>query len=275
MSQSIFHYFIFFKFTMDVDFDDDNDLVPKLSCNYTKIIPVDEIKKYKKLYWGGNGLGDRFAQKKFNYSSIFSGNRIRTYSENLLDEIPKEELERFYKLQTTSSAQGIIGIFVHSKKEVSTQLRPIRKDIQKEITKRLCLNCNKRSDTVCDHKNDLYNDPRVLNCETQILEDFQPLCTSCNLQKRQICIEERRNKKIFSVKDYSTFEEYTFLFPWELTAYDEKDIDCKKGSYWYDIAEFNRKVKQYVKYIIEHLYDGLRKSKKFNDIRRQYNLGKF
>ena len=38
----------------------------------------------------------------------------------------------------------------------------------------------------CDHKNDLKNNKRVLIKETQILDDFQPLCKHCNDVKRAI-----------------------------------------------------------------------------------------
>jgi hypothetical protein len=36
------------------------ELVIQATNNFTKIISTNEIKeKYKELYWGGNGVGDR------------------------------------------------------------------------------------------------------------------------------------------------------------------------------------------------------------------------
>jgi hypothetical protein len=49
------------------------DLVIEVSDNFKKIISTSEIKeRYRELYWGGNGIGDRWANKKFNYTVIYS-----------------------------------------------------------------------------------------------------------------------------------------------------------------------------------------------------------
>ena len=64
--------------------------------------------------------------------------------------------------------------------------RPIRDDIHKYHKSTSCVVCGSQSDLVTDHKNDLYNDDRVLDIKTQTKEDFQCLCNHCNLQKRQI-----------------------------------------------------------------------------------------
>ena len=59
--------------------------------------------------------------------------------------------------------------------------RPIRDDIRKALKDQPCVVCGSRSSIVLDHKNDLYNDPRVLDTATQTIDDFQPLCNR-NLQ---------------------------------------------------------------------------------------------
>ena len=59
-----------------------------------------------------NGIGDRWANKKFNYTVIYS-KKIRLYSENNDDIIPLELLNKFLE---NNSGNGIIGIFVHSKR---------------------------------------------------------------------------------------------------------------------------------------------------------------
>ena len=64
--------------------------------------------------------------------------------------------------------------------------RPIRLDIHAHHKKVGCVVCGSHSDLVTDHKNDLYNDPRVLDAKTQTIDDFQCLCNHCNLQKRQV-----------------------------------------------------------------------------------------
>ena len=117
-----------------------------------------------------------------------------------------------------------------------------------KIRKQKCEYCDSKSDIVCDHRNDLYNDSRVLNNKTQELDDFQPLCNSCNLRKRQVCIDEKTNKKLYSAKNL--YKNYDFEFPWEKKVFDVKDINCKLDTYWYDKTEFQRKLELYSKYRI-------------------------
>ena len=71
----------------------------------------------------------------------------------------------------------------------------IRTDIRNAICKLPCVNCGRTDDIQCDHKNDLYNDPRVLNTHTQTKEDFQPLCNNCNLRKRAVSLKTVKDKK--------------------------------------------------------------------------------
>jgi hypothetical protein len=223
-----------------------NELVILATNNFTKILSTNEIKeKYKELYWGGNGVGDRWANKKFNYSVIYSKKQPCLYSENDNDEMPTELLNDFLK---TNKGVGIIGIFVHSKR-TNTQKRPINKDIHKEITKLSCVICETHN-TICDHKNDLYNDTRVLNIKTQLVSDFQPLCNHCNLQKRQICKIEEQTEKLYSAKNIQRYQIYDFEFPWEKKIFDKNDINCKNGTYWFDPVEFERNIYYYLSYVI-------------------------
>lgn len=223
-----------------------NELVIRATNNFTKILSTTEIKdKYTDLYWGGNGLGDRWANKKFNYSVIYSKKQPALYSENDCDKIPIEVLKQFLQ---TNKGNGIIGIFVHSIR-INKQQRPINKNIQKKITSLSCVVCGTQQ-TICDHKNDLYNDIRVLSLETQLINDFQPLCNHCNLQKRQICKLEEQTKKLFSAKNIQRYTVYPFEFPWEKKAFDKNDINCKNGTYWFDPIEFDRNIYYYSVYVI-------------------------
>jgi 5-methylcytosine-specific restriction endonuclease McrA len=222
--------------------DEIEELVIKLSENFTKVISTEEIKKYSQLYWGGNGVGDRWANKKFNYSVIYSNKEPKTYSENDDDNIPETKLEDFIK---NNKGKGIIGIYVYG---IRTKIskRTIKQEISKKIKSNSCVICGTKSDIICDHKNDLYNDARVLNTKTQVLDDFQPLCNHCNLQKRQICKEEERNKKIYSAKNIARYNKYQFEFPWEKKVFDKNDINCKQDTYWFDPVEFDNKIYIYL-----------------------------
>ena len=103
--------------------------------------------------------------------------------------------------------------------------------------------CGNKRNIECDHKNDFYNDKRVLSIHTQIIDDFQPLCRQCNLRKRGICQIEHKEKKLFSAKELPEFDEYDFEFTWEKKSYDINDKNCKKDTFWYDPKEFRRKVR--------------------------------
>ena len=223
-----------------------DELVIQATNNFTKILSTNEIKEnYKGLYWGGNGVGDRFANKKFNYSVIYSKKQPSLYSENDDDKIPEDLLNEFLQ---NNKGVGIIGIFVHSIRK-NIQKRPIRKNIQKETTSLSCIICGTH-DTICDHKNDLYNDMRVLSLETQLISDFQPLCNHCNLQKRQVCKTEEQTEKIYSAKNIQRYKIYSFEFPWEKKVFDRNDINCKNGTYWFDPVEFDKNIYYYSVYVI-------------------------
>jgi len=215
--------------------------VEKLSHGYTRIISIDEIKENPSLYWGGNGVGDRWAKKKFNYT-VIRNNKTHTYSENE-DEVPYDVLHSF---RETNKGKGIIGIYVHSMR-TNIQKRPIRADIRNTIINRECVVCGSKSDIICDHKNDLYNDLRVLQLDTQVLSDFQSLCNHCNLQKRQICKEERESGELYSAKRIPRLQCYPFEFTWEKKAFDVNDINCKTDTYWFDPVAFEHKIYCYLR----------------------------
>jgi len=251
-----------------------DEMVVRATCNFTKILSTSEIKaNYVELYWGGNGVGDRWARQKFNYSVIYSSKPPALYSENDDDEIPEELLTQFLQVNKELAqinkekgknkdkgvGVGIIGIFVHSRRS-NVQKRPIDKVIHKDITSLSCVVCGTRN-TICDHKNDLYNDERVLSLHTQVESDFQPLCNHCNLQKRQVCKTEEQTETLFSAKQIQRYKVYPFEFPWEKKVFDRSDIDCKTGTYWFDPVEFDKNIYYYSSYVIPIVNEIKRKVK--------------
>lgn len=221
---------LMYTFNMDLF-----ERVSALSEGFTKVIPRDQLTD--ELDWGRNGIGDRWAGKKFNYTVVYKAGKepTHTYSEDENDEIPHQILTLFMTTVPHKS-RGIVGIFVHSERKNIT-LRPIKEEIRKIITSNPCVICGSTTNIICDHKNDAYNDLRVLSIATQTLEDFQPLCEHCNLQKRQVAKKEREQKKHYSAKTIQSFKMYPFAFPWEKYAFPYG----KKDSYWYDPVDFNRK----------------------------------
>lgn len=110
--------------------------------------------------------------------------------------------------------------------------------IAKEIRKLPCANCGTRNDIQCDHKNDLKNDPRVLDTATQIMEDFQPLCRHCNDVKRGV--------KAFTVRTGKRFGATKMGFPQDFTQGDDTldlgDPYWYVGTYWGDCLAFKKKL---------------------------------
>ena len=227
--------------------NDIEEIVTTATNNFTNILSTYDIKsKYPELFWGGNGVGDRWANKRFNYSVIKSNKSTSLYSENEDDTIPEQLLAAFLE---NNKGNGIIGIYVHSKR-TNIEKRPIEYNIKKEIANKSCVVCGTKTSIVCDHKNDLYNDERILNIKLQSITDFQSLCNHCNLQKRQVCRDEFKDGKIYSAKNIERYKQYPFEFPWEKKVFDKNDIYCKNDTYWFDPVEFNRKIYCYLSYVI-------------------------
>jgi len=224
------------------------DIVKLLTNNFTDILSREECTKYKFLNLGNNGIGSRWCKKIFNFAFIYSTGKTKIYSEKLNEEICEVKLDRFLRQKINN--KGIIGIYIFSVRNQKESNRPIKKSILNIIKKKNCVHCGSSSDIICDHKNDIYNDQKVLNTKTQILDDFQPLCNHCNLLKRQIFKDETKNKKLYSAKNLTKYQMFPFEFPWEKKTFNINDIDCKKDTYWYDPVEFNRKLMIFMMYTI-------------------------
>lgn len=94
----------------------------------------------------------------------------------------------------------------------------IRPDIIREISSKRCviLWTNHSSDhpTEVDHKDWRKDDPRVMNLETQTVNDFQPLSKPANDAKRQFCKECKRTgirydaKKLWYTVSYTEWDEH-------------------------------------------------------------------
>ena len=235
-------------------------LVKELSNNYMKIISTDECVNHEVLNWVGNGLGDRWCGKLFCYSVIYAKSH-KLYNDKLdIAVIDEEKINIFQKEYIQNSEKKpvkkgrkkggnkIIGIYVHyeiSQENAKYEERRIEEKISTKIKSSPCVNCGTHSELICDHKNDLYNNPRVLDTNTQTEDDFQCLCNRCNLLKRQVCKVEKKTNKLYSAKNIPKYKVFDFAFPWEMKHFDINDPDLKNDTYWYDPIEFNYKVYLY------------------------------
>ena len=131
-----------------------------------------------------------------------------------------------------------------SDNELHGASRPIRLDIRKFYTEKgRCCVCGSNSDLVCDHKNDLYNDPRVLSMDTQTLDDFQCLCNHCNLLKSSAEQKARVSGKRYGATNIPQLTIFEVDFVEGDETFDPNDINAFVGTYWYDPVEFMKKVK--------------------------------
>ena len=222
-------------------------------CNIdyiTGIIPRELISKHSEINWGNNGIGDRFCNKLFNYVSI---NKNKTYKENYInlshDQINEliSEIDEYciINLEQNKKLKGIIGIKLYGLR-TENSYRPIKASIKKNITQNAkCVVCGCSSNLCCDHKNDMYNDTRVLSIDTQTISDFQPLCNHCNLQKRQVNKHTKKDKQLY----YATQIPMLTIFGIDFIdliykPYDENDINLLTNTFWYDPVKF-----------MKHIYD--------------------
>ncbi len=197
------------------------DLVFKPKDGVSEWVSRDTICANKILNWGANGLSrhniyfndKRYIWEKFPVSGKIEKLRLNGFSEEYLKNLP----------------------------------RPIRKDIDKFYKKSKCVVCGSKSSLVTDHKNDLYNDIRVLNSKTQVLDDFQCLCTHCNLQKRQISKECVKTGKRYGATNIPSLKYFGIDFILGDEKYDPDDIKAMIGTYWYDPVEFVKKLHEVVK----------------------------
>lgn len=231
------------------------DEIKKISNNFSEIIPIDKIINHPILKYGRNGMGDRWCRKMFIYSVIYKNGIYKSYLNTDDVFIPELVLSNFVKSVNNKNRNGIIGIYIHSINN-KIQKISINSKIKKEISKNSCVVCGSNSNICCDHKNDLYNNPRILNIKTQQLNDFQPLCNHCNLQKREVCKKEKKIHKLYSGNNIPMIKKFNLhKIPWELKNYDILDVNLKEDTFWYDPVEFINKLIIYTKYVVPILMD--------------------
>jgi 5-methylcytosine-specific restriction endonuclease McrA len=136
-------------------------------------------------------------------------------------------------------SRKILAIKMNGLSEESVKIhRPIRMDIRKTLKDKSCVVCGSHSDIVIDHKNDLYNDPRVLDVKTQVIEDFQPLCNHCNLQKRSVAVKTRQTGKRYPATNIPSMAVFGVDFTSGDETYDLSDVNAMVGTFWHDPVKF-------------------------------------
>ena len=210
--------------------------------NETRVVSVDEFKDRYSILKFGNGASwcRRGITTKYKIATM-KNNGIINYLWNT-NEIDIETVNKTFTRYNSSyekmSGKSIRYVKIFGLKENPDESRYIRKDIRDFYKNKSCSSCGSSRDLVCDHKNDLYNDSRVLNSKTQTLDDFQCLCNSCNLRKRDFCIKMKKTGKRIGISSINPSLSCFNDFNKGDDTYDPNDINALLGTYWYDPIDF-------------------------------------
>ena len=137
--------------------------------------------------------------------------------------------------------------------------RPISSMVRQHYKDERCVVCG-RGKTIPDHKNDLYNDPRVLKTDTQTIDDFQPMCEPCNLLKREVCNQTRQTGRRYGATNIKSLAHFGVDFIEGDETFDLNNPNAMVGTYWYDpVAFVKRAAEIYLERTMERLSIGKNK----------------
>ena len=168
--------------------------------------------------------------------------------------LSKQYIIEFDKTITKGNSIDAIRLCGYNSKKTFNQ--NIRKDIREYYKTHRCVmlgvcGFSENTKIEIDHKDGRKDDWRVSDPNTQLLEDFQPLCKAANDVKRQICklckqTGLRWDAKNIKGNPYSFYEgEQTYT----------EELGCK-GCYQYDPVEYRKRcVMKISKEATEHTVD--------------------
>ncbi len=199
--------------------------------------------EYSKLKLGNGGSWCRMDSTfSKNYKYVLRKMNGKLTLSWKAEENEMELINDDFKSFPISKGNSITHIKVYGpKKDINDISRNIRSDIKEYFKKHCCVVCGNR-DIEIDHKNGLYNDKRVLNPNTQTINDFQPLCRHCNQQKRQSIILTKQTGKRYKATNIPHLIPYGIDFISGTEDYDKNDINAMVGTYWYDPVQFHKNI---------------------------------
>ena len=217
--------------------------------NQTRIVRATEfVDKYSILICGNGGSWCRLDGdfgKKYKSITVNRKGKIR-YSWDAEDEEKEQiqqEINEYMKSNNIGFSDTGVDLYLFKIYGLRTTdySRVISKKIKDELRDRPCVACGTTSHIEIDHKNGLYNDPRVYNVATQLVTDFQPLCKHCNDQKRQITKWQIKHKKRYPATMIPQFAYSNIAYVEGGETYDPNDPNAMIGTYWYDPVELRKK----------------------------------
>ena len=223
-----------------------DEKVNEITNNHKNILSIEDAQQLGLHGGPGNGSGDRTKiSKKYINTTIYGSDRPpmtypKCYDEHNEEDFKRiEEYKKKRKEEGLKCSQGVIGFIIHAEDNDKQNKRPIRKDIKKFHSQFPCITCG-ATKTICDHKNDLYNDPRVLDMKTQTKDDFQSLCNDCNLRKRAVSLKTVNDRKRQPPPQDRLAMNGGIEFTYGGETFDPKDPQAMVGTFWYDPIAFGK-----------------------------------
>ena len=212
----------------------------------TRFVSVSEfIGDYTDLKFGNGGGWSRLDGsfgKKYQVCTIKCNGKTR-YSDNCSDEdktkVDKDIAEMNFPKNKGNYITFIKIIGIPETKDTST--RSIRPDIRAHFANQRCVTCGD-SNTEIDHKNGLYNNPRVNTTVTQMVLDFQALCKHCNDIKRQTYVWQNKNNQRYPATNIPMLAHFGIKYVEGDETFDRNNPDAMIGTYWYDPEEFMKRL---------------------------------
>ena len=206
--------------------------------NESRMVSLEELKERDLSFGNGGSWGrmDSSFAKGFRYVTR-KGNGVLNYSWDASDE-DKTRVEEDFRLIEKKKSIAISHIKVYGAKDaIELGSKRIRADIKAHFKEQKCVVCGNKS-TEVDHKNGLYNNPRVLQAKSQYISDFQPLCRHCNQQKRTSILYTKKTGKRYKATDIPQLAVLGVAFTKGDESYVKGDPDAMVGTYWYDPIAF-------------------------------------
>jgi hypothetical protein len=220
--------------------------------NETRFVNVNEfVGEYGSLRLGNGGSWCRESQLGKKYKFV----TVKKKGEMIPSRNCSEEDKTSVVLPADFVKQpgiNLVLIKIIGPYNASSSTRAIRTDIKAAFKDSVCVVCGTGKPEI-DHKNGLYNDPRVLSTKTQRVEDFQPLCKHCNDQKRQIHKWQTKNGRRYPATKIPMFRNHSIDFVEGDEKYDPNDPNAMVGTYWYDPVEFIKKRDAIIAASIPHI----------------------
>ena len=139
-------------------------------------------------------------EQNYRFTVVYTTKRKPLHTNTTFeDRLRFESLEGSYTNLEKPKKGDVLGLFIWGLIDKIPETRNIPKRIEKQIKCKgaRCLICDTDSRIECDHVNDDYEIP----LDQLTVSDFQPLCRSCNIRKREVKKKEKNNKKGFYYRD--------------------------------------------------------------------------